>query len=249
MSNTPLLELEQVSLQAPLGSSYLLQDISFTVSRGDRLVLISPSGGGKTTLLRLLNRLIDPTRGNIRFQGDRLERLEILQLRRQVVYLPQEPRLLGMNVGEAIAYPLRLQGLPEAEIHSRLQYWCQQLHIPQQWHECGEVQLSVGQRQRVAIARALVMEPRLLLLDEPTASLDFGSASQILHVLSAWSERDRRAYIMANHDLELAKQYSDRVAYLESGQLLHIVPTSAVNWQQMRQTLVAVEEKEMEWEK
>lgn len=97
--------------------------------------------------------------------------------------LLQEPKLLGMRVKDALAYPLVLQGMPPAKITLRVRSCMEQLHVPEDWLERKEVQLSVGQRQMVAIARALVIQPKILLMNEPTSALDAGRASYVLQVL------------------------------------------------------------------
>lgn len=97
---TNLLELKQVSLAAAIGSRYFLHDISFRVSQGDRITIIGASGAGKTSLLRLINRLQEPTTGTIDFEGRAIAQFPVTQLRQQIVLVPQEPKLLGMTVRE-----------------------------------------------------------------------------------------------------------------------------------------------------
>jgi len=103
-----MLELAQVSLKTAISSELLLDRISFQVQLGDFLGIVGPSGAGKTTLLRLLNRLIDPTSGQIYFRSQPLQKIPVITLRRNVVLVPQEPKLLGMTVENALAYPLQL---------------------------------------------------------------------------------------------------------------------------------------------
>ena len=178
-----ILYLEQVSLAASIGSAFLLRNISFEVNRGEKVVIIGASGAGKTSLLRLLNRLSSPTQGKIYLETISLTQLPVIQLRQQVMLVPQEPKLLGMTVKEALVYPLKLQALPTAEIARRLDTWLDRLRIPQEWLERSELQLSLGQRQLIAIARALIMQPKILLLDEPTSALDLGTAERLFAVL------------------------------------------------------------------
>ena len=236
-----ILELKQVSLATSIGSHYLLQDISFTVSSGDRLAIIGASGAGKTLLLRLLNRLQDSSKGSIFLDNRPIEKLSTVQLRTLIVLVPQEPKLLGMKVQEAIAYPLVLQQLPKGEIQQRIETWRNQLRIPEAWLKCNELQLSVGQRQLVTIARALVMQPKILLLDEPTSALDAGSADRLINILIELSDRDRTAIVMVNHQLDLAQKFARRVLYLQQGQLLEDTPVEQIDWSQLRETLVQIE--------
>ncbi len=149
----PLLQLSDVGLTDFLGRHHLLENISFTVNRGDRLAIMGPSGSGKTTLLRLINRLQDPSAGSILLESQPLTKIPIINLRQQIVLVPQEPKLLGMTVQETLAYPLILQKLSIAKIKQRIDQWRSQLSIPDDWLERHELQLSLGQRQLIGITR------------------------------------------------------------------------------------------------
>ncbi|MBV8885829.1 MAG: ATP-binding cassette domain-containing protein [Chroococcidiopsidaceae cyanobacterium CP_BM_RX_35] len=239
---TVQLRLQQVSLSTAVGSHQLLKDISFEVFAGERIAIVGPSGAGKTSLLRLLNRLSEPTDGSIYLENQEYRQIPILQLRQQVTLVLQESKLLGMTVQEAIAYPLVLRRLPPQEIQQRLSYWTEQLSIPSDWLMQTEWQLSVGQRQLVAIARALVIQPKILLFDEPTSALDFGRASRLLQVLTQLTESNRTTILMVNHQLELAQQFCQRVLYFQHGHLVQDVPNSEqLDWAKLRATLSAAE--------
>lgn len=235
------LRVDQVSLTASLGSQYLLSNISFEGCRGDRICLIGPSGAGKSSLLRLLNRLSEPTSGAIYLENQNIRQIPVIELRRQVMLVPQEPKLLGMTVREALAYPLLLQQLPKRQIEERLETSRELLHLPGEWLERSELQLSVGQRQLVAIARALVIQPKILLLDEPTSALDAGIASHVLRVLSELAVKDNLTVLMVNHQLDMAQLFCNRVLYLEQGQLRQDKQAEQMNWKQLRENLMQAE--------
>ncbi|MBD2123483.1 ATP-binding cassette domain-containing protein [Trichocoleus sp. FACHB-262] len=248
MEQTAQMRLQQVNLAASVGAHYLLQNISFEVFQGDRIVLVGPSGAGKTSLLRLLNRLSEPTQGAIYLDNQEIRQIPVVQLRRQIVLVPQESKLLGMTVEAALVYPLTLQELPRTTIAQRLQYWLEQLHIPSEWLDRTELQLSVGQRQLVAIARALMLQPKILLLDEPTSALDAGRAAHVLKVLTDLAESGQTTLLIVNHQLDLAQQFCTRVLYLQQGQLLKDSPSAAIDWIDLRNTLIQVEtETAQEW--
>ena len=236
--NFNLMQLEQVSLVTARGSQYLLQDISFQVSPSDRLGIIGPSGAGKTSLLRLLNRLVEPIQGAIYLEQQPLSQIAIIQLRQRVVLVPQEPKLLGMKVREALTYPLHLQQLSPGEIQQRLERWISQLSIPEDWLERHELQLSLGQRQLVAIARALVMQPQVLLLDEPTSALDVGTATNLIQVLTQLVSSQEMTILMVNHQLEMIKQFAQRVLYLQQGRLLQEYLVTELDWDRLREQLI-----------
>jgi D-methionine transport system ATP-binding protein len=226
----------------------ILTDISFAVDKGDRICLIGPSGAGKSSLLRLLNRLSDPTRGKIYLGDLDIGKIPPIQLRRRVMLLPQEPKLLGMTVREALAYPLVLQQLPKRTIQERVETYRERLRIPEDWLGRTELQLSVGQRQLVAIARALVVQPQILLLDEPTSALDAGLADRVLGAIEELTRNEPLAVLMVNHQLDVAERFATRVFYLQEGQLLQDIPAARSNWQQLRETLIQAEARTaQEW--
>lgn len=242
------LQLQQVSLSASIGSQNLLQNISFEIAKGDRIAIIGPSGAGKTSLLRLLNRLSEPSSGVILFENQDYRQIPVLQLRQQIVLVPQESKLLGMAVQDAIAYPLVLRKLPKSQIQQRVSQCIEVLHIPAEWLDRNELQLSVGQRQLVAIARALVIQPKILLFDEPTSALDAGRASHLVQVLTDLATTQQTTILMVNHQLEIAELFCTRVLHLQQGKLIQDQPNTKVDWANLRRTLIQAEaETAAEW--
>ena len=245
-SSTPIMQLKNISLTASVGSAILLQDISFSLDRGDKLAIVGATGSGKTTLLRLLNHLNTPTTGTIYLEEKPFSQIPVIQLRKQVVLVPQEPKLLGMSVSETLAYPLKLQKLPPKEIRQRVETWTNLLQIPQKWLERNELQLSLGQRQLVSIARGLIMQPKVLLLDEPTSALDLGIAHNLLTVLNRITEDSDITIVMVNHQLELIHNFARRIIYLETGQIQEDVVADRANWQIIQTKLLQKERSEAE---
>ena len=239
-----ILEADQVSLTDHFGFSDILKDISFQIKKRDRVAILGTSGSGKTSLLRLLNRLSEPTTGNLFFAGTPYKNLSVISLRQQVVLVPQEPKLLGMTVRETLAYPLTLQNLSKADINHRIATYCDPLQIPESWYDKTELQLSLGQRQLVTIARVLIMEPQVLLFDEPTSALDIATATRVINVL----KEQETTILMVNHQLELAEQFCDRVLYLQEGTLIQDRSNINLDWQQLKQEIIETEQKiEQEW--
>ncbi|QLE54763.1 ATP-binding cassette domain-containing protein [Nostoc sp. TCL26-01] len=242
---TALLRLEQVSLYAKLKTQLqgypILQDISFEVSGGDRLTIIGPAGAGKTSLLRLINRLSEPHSGKIYLENQEYHHIPITQLRQTVTLVLQEPKLLGMTVQQALVYPLVLRSLPKETIQQRISHWTEQLQIPSDWLGRTEVQLSLGQRQLVAIARALIIQPQILLLDEPTSSLDIAQASHLMQVLTHLNQNYHTTILMVNNHLDLAQMFSNRLLYLQQGRLLANQTGSQINWVNSQQMLMHAE--------
>ncbi len=244
----PVLRLEQVTLQATIGADLLLRDISFEVQSGEIVDIVGASGSGKTSLLRLLNGLVSPSQGKIYFAELAVEQYTPVELRRRLVLTPQEPKLLGMKVIDALAYPLQLQQLSESEIRAQIDTWLDLLRIPAEWLMKTELQLSLGQRQLVAIARALMMKPQVILLDEPTSALDVGTATYLLKVLEKLNREQNLTIIMVNHQLELIQDFGDRLLLLNQGNLLADLPATTANWQQASQKIFQLRSEEaQEW--
>lgn len=224
----PFLQVENV------GIVHRLNAVSCEIFRGDRVGIVGASGAGKSTLLQLLNRLVDPEQGQIWLEQTPLHQWPVQRLRSRVVLVFQEPKLLGMTVAEAIAYPLQLQQRPPREIQTSVAHWCDCLHIPTAWLERREYELSVGQRQLITIARALVLKPEILLLDEPTSALDLGIATHVFRVIQ---DQPNLTWLMVNHQLEWIKQYCDRVLWLEQGQVREDCPNTALDWDKLECSL------------
>lgn len=244
----PILHLEHVSVRATVGSDLLLQDISFKIQSGEIVGIIGGSGAGKTSLLRLLNRLISPCQGEIYIHNVPVEQLTPIQLRRKFILAAQEPKLLGMKVIDALSYPLKLQQLPESEIRTQIDIWTDLLRIPTEWLNKTELELSLGQRQLVAIARALIMQPEVILLDEPTSALDVGMANYLLTVLNDLNQSQNLTIMIVNHQLELIQEFCDRLLLLNQGILEEDVPATELNWQRLRQKILQLQKhQEQEW--
>ena len=241
-----ILEFERVTMLATAGIVEILKEISLNVELGDFIALVGPSGAGKTSLLRLMNRLNEASSGQIWFEGNDIRKLPPVGLRRSVALVNQESRLLGMSVRETLGYPLRLQGKGEEAIAARIEDWTKRLNIPSDWMDRTEVNLSVGQRQRVAIARTLIAEPQILLLDEPTSSQDVGYSEFLLSFLAERTAQKKLAVIMSNHQVELLGRHVNRLWHLEDGRLIADVPAEQVHWERLRQRLMDAERKAQE---
>lgn len=244
-----MLLLESVSLFRRLQNQRqypILQNIFFRVSPGDRLAIVGPSGAGKTSLLRLINRLNEPTSGKIYFKNQEYHKIPVIQLRQQIMLVQQESKLLGMTVGENLAYPLTLRGLPKPTIQEKVSYWREKLQIPEQWLGRTEVQLSGGQKQLIAIARALVTEPQILLLDEPTSALDTPAITNLINILTQSNQAHSSAILMVNRQRDLVQEFCTHVLHLHQGQLVVNQPAAEVDWENLAVTLTAAENQELE---
>jgi len=232
--------------QSSLPAYYSLRDVLFEVFEGDRIAIVGAAGAGKTTLLRLLNHLISPTQGSLYFNDRPYTQIPPVSLRQQILLLPQESKLLGMTVQEALAYPLKLRGVSPLAIAAQVSEWRDRLQIPSEWLSRTEQQLSLGQRQWVAIARALIAQPKILLLDEPTASLDISQRQQFLSVLE--QSGYATTVVMVTHQFDLAQAWCTRVLHFQQGQLITDQSANAINWQTLESALQqAAIAQEEEW--
>ncbi|MEM9264810.1 MAG: ATP-binding cassette domain-containing protein [Cyanobacteria bacterium P01_F01_bin.13] len=245
MTNGSILEFTDVSLQASVGIGLLLDRISFAISPQIRLAIVGPSGAGKTSLLRLMNRLSEPDSGQIWYRQQPLTHYPVVTLRRQIGLVMQDSKLLGQSVEDTLCYPIRLQGVGAVKARRKLQPWLERLKIPQDWLGRQAVELSVGQRQRVAIARTLATEPDILLLDEPTAAQDMGYAQHLLTYLA--SSGNVSTVVMVNHQLELIADWATHVLHLHQGKLIGYQPVSQINWTTLKQEILDAQKDDDDW--
>jgi D-methionine transport system ATP-binding protein len=244
-----LLQLKSLNYTPPNFARPLLTDISFSLAAGESITLTGITGAGKSSLLRLLNRLSEPTSGQILLDGADYRSIAPVALRQQVMLVSQTPQLLGLKVREALAYPLQLQSLGVEEIKQRILTVADQFEIPTDWFDRTQLQLSAGQKQLVSIARGVINQPQILLLDEPISSLDTSTAARVLTTINTICRSRKIGMIVVNHQLELAAQFSDRLLYLHDGKLLIDKISTSVDWQNLQQEIYASEQQAIsEWD-
>lgn len=202
----------------------ILKNISFEVDRGETLVLLGRSGSGKTTALRLINRLLTPSGGAIFVDGQDIARLDPIALRRRTGYVIQEFGLLPhWTVEENVAMVPRLLGWPEEKQKERARDLLEQVGLGEMAGRSTR-QLSGGQRQRVGVARALAAEPGLLLFDEPFGALDPVTRHEMQQQFLRLQERYHVAAVFVTHDLLEALKIGTRIAVLDGGEMECLVP-------------------------
>lgn len=218
------LEIERVS--KVFGGFRAVDDVSITVKRGEFLSLLGPSGCGKTTLLRMVAGFEQPTSGEIRIAGSRVN--ERPPYARPIGMVFQNLALFPhISVGENVAYGLRVRSVASAEIVERVDHALQLVGL--KGFEGRKIhQLSGGQKQRVALARALVIRPEVLLLDEPLSALDLKLRRQLQQELKQIQRRVGTTFIFVTHDQEEALAMSDRIAVINGGKVEQLGDPQAV---------------------
>lgn len=225
-----MLTLSGVGKRYPTGDR-ALTDIELTLPKGQVMALIGPSGAGKSTLIRCVNRLVEPTQGSIRLEGTELTKLsgqKLRQARRSMGMIFQEYALvdrlsvmenvLSGQLGYVGFWRSFLRRYPQEAVAEAFRL-LERVGLPHAIDKRADA-LSGGQRQRVGIARALLQSPKLLLVDEPTASLDPKTSRQIMRLIrELCAERDLAAIINI-HDVALAQQFADRIVGLRAGQIV-----------------------------
>jgi oligopeptide/dipeptide ABC transporter ATP-binding protein len=209
--------------------------VSFAVEAGKTLALVGESGCGKSTVSRLVLRLIEPDAGSVRFEGRDLLALDADQLRSfrrdaQIIfqdpYASLNPR---MTVSQILTEPLALHDLvPAARRRERVEELLRLVGLEPRFARRYPHEFSGGQRQRIAIARALAVEPKLVICDEPVSALDVSIRSQILNLLRDLQDRLGLAYIFVSHDLAVVKHIADRVAVMNLGVIVETADAQAL---------------------
>jgi tungstate transport system ATP-binding protein len=220
---TPLYRLRQLRQAYGQPHPRLVLDLdALDIETGEVLAIVGPSGAGKSTLLRLLNFLEPPLSGTLEFQGQPAGANPPLDVRRRVTTVFQRPLMLSRSVADNVALGLRLRGQPAAE---RVAAALAEVGL-ESLARTPAHRLSGGEMQRAALARALVLDPAVLLLDEPTANLDPTNVALIESILRRQNEARGTTLVLVTHNVFQARRLAGRVALLLAGRLVEAAPTA-----------------------
>jgi len=204
-----------VRLSAQTGSQLALCDVSLRIAAGERIALVGANGSGKSTLLRLINGLLSPVQGRVQAQTGVSQAM-----------LFQRPHMLRLSVTRHVALGLWLRGTPWAASRAQALQALQRVGLEDLADRAART-LSVGQQQRVAMAQAIALQPALLLLDEPTASLDPHAKREVEALMDDFARsHPQAAMVFASHNLGQVKRLAQRVVYLEGGRVLADLPVA-----------------------
>jgi osmoprotectant transport system ATP-binding protein len=222
MNDSPATAIEFVNVTYRIsGDRTLISDLNLSIHRGETLMLLGRSGSGKTTTLKLINRLLEHSAGQVLVDGRSTADWDVIQLRRHIGYAIQEAGLFPhYNVKKNVALVPRLESWDAARIDARVREVLQLVGLPyEQYAERYPNQLSGGQRQRVGLARALAADPQILLMDEPFGALDPITRAELQHEFIELRKKLSKTVVFVTHDVAEALLLGDRIALMDSGRL------------------------------
>ena len=239
-ASTPLLEVDHLRMLFPIkaglvidrqvGQVHAVDDVSFHLNEGETLGIVGESGCGKTTLIRVLVRLLQPTSGAIKFRGTDITksgRRELEPVRREMQMVFQDPQA-SLNprkrIGQILATPLGLRGVPRGKVTAESRSLLERVGLSGDVLNRFPHEFSGGQRQRIGIARALAVDPRLVMLDEPVSALDVSIQAQVINLLDDLQDEFKLSYVFVAHDLSVVRHVSDRIVVMYLGKLMEISP-------------------------
>jgi oligopeptide/dipeptide ABC transporter ATP-binding protein len=236
----PLLDVEHLRVLFPIksgviidrqvGSVHAVDDVSFSLTEGETLGIVGESGCGKTTLIRVLVRLIESTSGSIHFRGQDItksgrKQLEPIRSEMQMVFQdPQASLNPRKRIGQILATPLSRRGVSKDRLAAESRELLERVGMSPDVLNRFPHEFSGGQRQRIGIARALALNPRLVLLDEPVSALDVSIQAQVINLLDELQDELGLSYVFVAHDLSVVRHVSDRIIVMYLGKLMEISP-------------------------
>lgn len=215
--------IEVSNVSKSFGNNVAVKDISFRVTEGEKLILLGVSGCGKTTTLKMLNKLIAVSDGTISINGSPLASQKSENLRRKMGYVLQRNSLFPhYTVFENIAVVPNLLGWEHSKIEERAKILLEKFHLPQERLSAYPKELSGGEAQRVNLARALAADPPILLMDEPFSALDTITRKAIRNEFIELGEFRNKTIVMVTHDVQEAFELADRICLMDKGKIVQI---------------------------
>lgn len=218
----PVIEFLDVSYR--VDGTQVLSGLNLQVARGEMLVLLGRSGSGKTSTLKLVNRLVTPSAGEIRVNGQSNAKADVIRLRRRIGYVIQDVGLFPhFTIERNIGLVPRIEGWSTDRIRTRVQELLRLVGLAPELMSRYPRQLSGGQRQRVGVARALAADPEILLMDEPFGAIDPLTRDELQREFLSLQQRLQKTVVFVTHDLREALRLGSRIALMEAGKLVTVL--------------------------
>jgi len=215
--------IEAVGLVKEYGATRVVDEVTLSVASGELLALVGDSGSGKTTTLKMINRLVEPTRGHVKIDGRDTREVPLHELRRGIGYVLQQTGLFPhLTVGENVGLPLELAGWARERIAARVAEVLALAELDPGLAPRRPAELSGGQRQRAGVARALAAEPKVMLLDEPFGALDPLTRDRLQATFAKIRKALGLTAVLVTHDMAEALLLADRIAVLRGGRLVQV---------------------------
>lgn len=218
MTEKTMIQFEHIS--KVYGDKTVVSDINLTIENGEFITILGTSGSGKTTMLKMINKLIEPTSGTILFAGQDIEQMDSVSLRRQIGYVVQQIGLFPhMTVAENIATVPKLLGWNKGRIENRVGEFLDLVQLPAaDYGERYPSELSGGQQQRIGVARALAADPDVMLFDEPFGAIDAITRNDLQEELQAIHQKlNQKTFVFITHDIYEAFKLGTRVVIMDNG--------------------------------
>ncbi|MGH4122959.1 MAG: ABC transporter ATP-binding protein [Clostridium sp.] len=214
--------IEFKDVNKSINGKIILKDINITIKKGELVVFIGPSGCGKTTTLKMINKLLTPTSGEILINGDNINTKNTIKLRRNMGYVIQQAGLLPhLTIGENIALIASIEKMPKDTIAAKVVELLNLVGLaPEEYSNKYPKELSGGQQQRVGVARALIMDPDVILMDEPFSALDPITKTQLQDEIFNIQQNFKKTIIFVTHDMDEALKLGDKICILEAGSVV-----------------------------
>ncbi len=246
-------EFKSVRKRFPKAGYDAVSDVSVEIGEGEIITILGTSGCGKTTLLKMVNRLYEPDSGEILFFGEPVQKMDPVELRRKIGYVIQQVGLFPhMNIGENIATVPKILGWPKQKINDRVNELLELVKLPAaEFKKRYPHQLSGGQQQRVGLARALAADPAVMLLDEPFGAIDAITRRSLQDELLSIHRKFRKTFLFVTHDIHEAFRLADRVLIMDAGRVQQFgTPAeicSSPSCEFVKQLVDSAYEEQLEW--
>ena len=202
-------------------NNFVLKDVSYSILPGDSVLLLGPNGSGKTTLLKLIMGLLKPTKGKIRIDDVDASKASVFEISKKVSMIFQNPekQFFAETVREELSFGLKNRGLREEEIKKKVEEVAKKFGLFE-YLDKSPFDLSGGEKRRLSIASIIILDPEVLIVDEPTAGLDFQYRNLMISIIRGFLETRNKSLVVATHDIDFGLRIANKAAVINEGKLV-----------------------------